>query len=442
MASAMRARAWKATTKAATMAKDGWKKQFEEKVKLMGLPVPVAQCHAVQKKLKKHLYDRPKRRSVVRGQEKEDVRVVLLHERYGDGKELPQDVLQVMEELGIQGKTYEDVLDYEHWSAEQVLQKLFPDVQELPTSFETVGHIAHLNLKDEFRKHKEIIGQVFLDKNQPHIRTVVNKVGNIEDEFRVFPMEVIAGEDNTVAEVRQHGNRFQLDYEKVYWNSRLENEHRRLVELFQEGDVVCDMMAGIGPFAVPAAKRGCTVYANDLNPTSTHFLRINSRINKVQEKVHAFNMDARDFVRLLVRPNAERRTNARAHVEMHEDVVHLQTVLSQLPEGGVSFDHVIMNLPASAVEFLDVFQDVVEELELCAGRKRLPKIHCYMFAKSHETEEDIRVRAEGFLGAQIEDAALHCVRNVSPNKDMYCLSFSLPRAACFVRGEVKRQRCE
>eukprot|EP00963_Diacronema_lutheri_P010063 scaffold950_cov360-Pavlova_lutheri.AAC.30 len=438
----MRVGAWKTTRKAMAMAKEGWKEQFVEKVKLVGIPVPVAQCNALQKRLKKHLYDRPKRRSVVRGTEPEDVRLLLLHERYAEETEMPKEVVEVMEELGIEGRTYEDVLDYEHCSTEQVLQKLFPGVQELPTSFETVGHIAHLNLKEGFREHKEIIGQVFLDKNQPHIRTVVNKVGNIEDEFRIFPMEVLAGENNTVTEVRQHGSRFKLDYAKVYWNSRLETEHKRLVEHFREGDVVCDMMAGIGPFAVPAARKGCTVYANDLNPASTHYLRLNSKINKVQDKIHAFNMDAREFVRLLVHPTAERMQEAKARQGMHEDGEHLRGVLSDTPESGVSLDHVVMNLPASAVEFLDVFQDVVDGLELLAGQQQMPRIHCYLFAKSHETEDDIRKRAEGFLGARIKDATLHLVRNVAPNKNMFCLSFSLPRATCFCAGEVKRQRCE
>lgn len=46
---------------------------------------------------------------------------------------------------------------------------------------------------------------------------------------------------------------------QVYWNSRLETEHKRLVALFQPGQVVVDIMAGIGPFAVPAAQRGCEV---------------------------------------------------------------------------------------------------------------------------------------------------------------------------------------
>lgn len=46
---------------------------------------------------------------------------------------------------------------------------------------------------------------------------------------------------------------------QVYWNSRLETEHKRLVDSFGTCHVVADIMAGIGPFAIPAAQRGCKV---------------------------------------------------------------------------------------------------------------------------------------------------------------------------------------
>lgn len=128
--------------------------------------------------------------------------------------------------------------------------------------------------------YKEVIAKVIYDKNYPRIQTVVNKVGTIANEFRVPKFEILAGKNDMVTEVKQYGATFRLDYGLVYWNSRLEHEHIRLVSLFKKGDVICDMFAGIGPFSIPAAQKGCVVYANDLNPDSVHYLRTNAKINK------------------------------------------------------------------------------------------------------------------------------------------------------------------
>ena len=77
---------------------------------------------------------------------------------------------------------------------------------------------------------------------------------------------LMAGCDATILRMRHcavHGSGNAgcdaVPWAQVYWNSRLEQEHKRLVDTFREGDIVCDVMAGIGPFAVPAAQRCCTV---------------------------------------------------------------------------------------------------------------------------------------------------------------------------------------
>ncbi len=41
------------------------------------------------------------------------------------------------------------------------------------------------------------------------------------------------------------------------------------------------------------------VYANDLNPASVHYLKENTRLNKVGGRVFAFRMDGRAFIRML-----------------------------------------------------------------------------------------------------------------------------------------------
>lgn len=145
-----------------------------------------------------------------------------------------------------------------------------------------------------------------LQKNYPRIKTIVNKVGTITNEFRVPKFEVLAGDSDMVTVVKQYGATFKLDYNLVYWNSRLEHEHLRLISKFQAGDIVCDMFAGIGPFAIPAAQKGCQVYANDLNPDSVCFLKINAETNKVSDLVRAYNLDARKFVSSIMEvPSSE-----------------------------------------------------------------------------------------------------------------------------------------
>lgn len=43
----------------------------------------------------------------------------------------------------------------------QVLEALLPKGMIVPSSFETVGHIIHLNLRDEHLPYKNVIAKVF-----------------------------------------------------------------------------------------------------------------------------------------------------------------------------------------------------------------------------------------------------------------------------------------
>ena len=56
-----------------------------------------------------------------------------------------------------------------------------------------------------------------------------------------------------------------------------------------------------GPFAIPAAKKNCTVFANNLNPESHKWLVHNCKLNKVNQKVKVFNLDGKDFLQGPVR---------------------------------------------------------------------------------------------------------------------------------------------
>lgn len=214
-------------------------------------------------------------------------------------------------------------------------------------------------------------------------------------------------------QVKENNIAYELDFSKVYWNPRLSTEHGRIVELLKPGDVLFDVFAGIGPFAIPAAKKKCHVFANDLNPESYKWLLHNCKLNKVDNKIKAFNMDGRDF---LLGPVRE----------------ELSKELQLLKEEQKTSFHIVMNLPALAIEFLDVFRYLLAG-EPCSTAS-LPTVHCYGFSKHDDPAKDIQERAEASLGTSLDGrCSTYLVRNVAPNKEMLCISFQIPADVLYKR---------
>eukprot|EP00512_Aurantiochytrium_limacinum_P000268 CAMPEP_0171491868 /NCGR_PEP_ID=MMETSP0958-20121227/4095_1 /TAXON_ID=87120 /ORGANISM="Aurantiochytrium limacinum, Strain ATCCMYA-1381" /LENGTH=451 /DNA_ID=CAMNT_0012025327 /DNA_START=297 /DNA_END=1652 /DNA_ORIENTATION=- len=418
------------------------KEQFEEKLNAIGLRLDPRNVGGLMKTLKRFTVRGRGRRSVVEDQEHADKKVIVLDPAQVSNTEDLAKILseEERERAGAEIIDVEVRQGYDNLSAEQILRKLIPaEIKELPASFETVGHLAHVNLREEVLPWRYQIGQVILDKN-PVLRTVVNKIGSIENQFRTFPMEVIAGEENTEVEVKQYGCTFRFNFADVYWNSRLHEEHRKLVTRFKPGQILVDAFCGVGPFAVPAAQEGVKVYASDLNPKSYESLVQNVKVNKVEDLVVPSNEDARVFIR---------RTLA----------------------DGVLADHFVMNLPASGLEFLDAFRgafsrerfsgaiveddrngmfgessseddgpdkkrakvDVEDSEQASASLKPLPLVHCYCFSSADDFKEDIILRAEKSLGSKLsrELTDVRQVRDVAPRKMMYCLHFRVPEEAAF-----------
>ncbi|XP_023749645.1 tRNA (guanine(37)-N1)-methyltransferase 2 isoform X2 [Lactuca sativa] len=433
--------------------------KFDVHLKLWALRIPREFCKVATKLLNGHMLDRPRIKPITEDPTSEKTRYVILSERVQnpDLSDIPTKNLDELKKLcKIETVPYSLTLGYSYWGADHVLKQILPSGLEVPSSFETIGHIAHLNIPDELLPYKDVIAKVIYDKNYPRIQTVVNKVGSISNEFRVPQFEILAGKQEMSTEVKQYGATFKMDYGLVYWNSRLEHEHIRLVNKFEKGEIICDMFAGIGPFAIPSAQKGCLVYANDLNPDSVRYLKINADINKVNHNLHAYNLDARIFMSKLMqvlpvdddvkkpKPESEKRNgeegdmNKESNIATSESCIQavktkgsknkrMKTLLTFSDKSWEHIDHVIMNLPASALQFLDVFRGLIQ---MKYWKGSLPWIHCYCFIRSNETQESVVSEAESLLNAKIHDPLFHRVRDVAPNKAMYCLSFRLPEEAC------------
>ncbi|MFQ5815735.1 MAG: class I SAM-dependent methyltransferase family protein [Candidatus Hydrothermarchaeaceae archaeon] len=199
------------------------------------------------------------------------------------------------------------------------------DMEKVRSSFDAIGDIAILEVPEELEKWGPRIGESLLEAHK-HIKAIYKKSGEVKGEERIRELVHLAGAKRTVTLHREHGCFFKIDVSKAYFSPRLSYERQRVLELTRGGEVVVDMFAGVGPFAVLLAKyRDVNVYAIDINPQAYELLRENVRLNKVTDKVTPLFGEARALA----------------------------------PRGAA--DRVIMNLPMKADQYLDVAMDIIKD---------------------------------------------------------------------------------
>lgn len=184
-----------------------------------------------------------------------------------------------------------------------------PGQKPLPRH-ELVGGIAIM--QDEDRA-----GAEDLLASRPSLHTVVFAQGEVHGEYRTREFTVLAGEQTTRTQVTEHGHRFVVDLAGAYFSARLSTERQRILAQVQDGELVLDMFAGVGPFAITLAGRAGLVVAADLNPKAIELMLENLAANR-----------------------------ARNVLPMLADARHLDRILPW------RFDRVVMNLPLSGTEFL------------------------------------------------------------------------------------------
>jgi tRNA (guanine37-N1)-methyltransferase len=248
----------------------------------------------------------------------------------------------------------------------------------VPRAIDFIGDIAIIEIPQELTDHKKIIGEAIL-KAHKQTSTVLAKSSAVEGVYRIRDFEVIAGAEKTVTVYREYGCMYHVDVAKAYFSPRLSTEHNRVASQVKDGEAVVDLFAGVGPFAIPIAKKheNVRVYAVDVNPDAIALLKRNIAVNRAEKQVVPLLGDARQVVRKQLSGKADR---------------------------------VIMNLPETALEFVDV---ACEALKPDGGI-----MHYYGFVKASNPLETAKVRlteAVSQNNRQIKNFLLaKTVREVAP----------------------------
>ncbi len=192
-------------------------------------------------------------------------------------------------------------------------------------AFDTIGDIAVIEVPKELEAKEKLIAEALYGAHK-NIRAVYKKSSDIKGEERVRELKFLYGDEGTKTLHKEHGMMLKLDIDKAYFSPRLSAERERILSLTKDREVVVDLFAGIGPFSILLAKnRDIKAHAIDVNPPAFEYLKENIRINKVADKVIPLFGDCREVS----------------------------------PKDAAT--RVIMNLPKSSNEFLDLAFDVIKE---------------------------------------------------------------------------------
>jgi tRNA (guanine37-N1)-methyltransferase len=191
-------------------------------------------------------------------------------------------------------------------------------------SFDIIGSIAIIEVPEELARYEHRIAES-LARAHKNIKGVFKKSGAVRGRERTRRLVHLWGCRSTETLHREHGCLYKLDIARVYFSPRLAYERQRILKQVKDGEVIADLFAGVGPFAILLARRrDVKVYAIDANPAAYEYLRENICLNRVGDKVTPLLGDCREVA----------------------------------PRG---VDRVIMNLPKSAWRYLDLAFDVVEK---------------------------------------------------------------------------------
>ncbi len=253
------------------------------------------------------------------------------------------------------------------------------DEEEYDTpSYEVIGDVAVINELASISREEAVEGILH---HQGHVKTILLKDEGLSGEFRLGEYEKLYGEETETVH-KEFGCRFKVDPTKVYFSERFSTERQRVVDQTEDGEKVLVMFAGVGPFAILAAKEANPekVVAVEKNPEGAEYLKENIELNKVEDAVEGLQGDVEEVV----------------------------------PELDEKFDRIIMPLPGSADKFLDLAFEHSEDNGV---------IHYYRFLRDQnweELEEEIEAISRDLKHDYSVESRTTC-GNRGPNLDRVCV---------------------
>ena len=159
--------------------------------------------------------------------------------------------------------------------------------------YDILGNIAIIKSENKTKKQKLTQAKKLLQ--QPSIKTVLEKAGNIKGRLRTIKPKYIAGEKTFIAEYKENGCRFRFEVRTCYFSPRLSNDRKQVALKIKKKDKVLVMFAGVGvyPIVINKYSHPKEITAIELGKDCCKYAQENLRLNQMQDKIEIIPGDVK-----------------------------------------------------------------------------------------------------------------------------------------------------
>jgi len=148
-----------------------------------------------------------------------------------------------------------------------------------------------INIKNPKKTAKEIM------KRHKAVKSVLQKLSERKDTFRLYPCKLLAGNKNTEVIHKEYGFILKIDPQKAYFSPRESTERQRIAEMVKPREEILVMFSGVCPYPIVIAKKQTLVkkiYAVELNPAAHKYALENVKLNNLDKKIIPILKDVRE----------------------------------------------------------------------------------------------------------------------------------------------------
>jgi len=166
--------------------------------------------------------------------------------------------------------------------------------------YDFLGNIAIIKGEEEGRKKSrdEKLKEAKKILENPYIKSVLEKVGNVHGRLRTINIKHVLGKRNLVAISKENNCVFKFNVKTCYFSSRLSSERKAIAEKINKKHKVLVMFAGVGayPIVIYKLSKPKKIMGVELGKDCCRYFQENLKLNKMLGKIEIIQGDVKKKV--------------------------------------------------------------------------------------------------------------------------------------------------